>query len=311
MIKNDTPLPSAVLLALLAWNSTVIAAWSTIATSRSNSRISPSGFTTALASSSDESPTSAAVYSGPILPDPSEVVVGISLGELGIDLFAAPSTVAPGQLGLFAILSEDAESATIPGMSLLCGYSREGTFAAKDEGDKTVGFALAGPSTAVFYERQLMSIMDALELAAETKGANNSCGLAGHALVQNENQEVEIYLDEDSTFKRYYVPDDLNQGKEEEEGALTVQNFGQFCNDLAWSFDNPPSNKEEYDADDANIVQLVWRLEFDEYTNSLIPSWPVSVLSRDVTFENADAFMELGTRYGWNYWQATVDLEAL
>jgi hypothetical protein len=274
------------------------------------------------------------VYKGPILADPSKIVAGLSLNELGLDLLVAPSTVAPGQLGLYAILSERdsddrIESTTIPAMSLLCGYSREGRFAAKDEGDKTVGFSLACATTAVFYERQLMSIVDALALAAETKGANQACGLAGHVLVQNEDtQQVEIYLDGGNPeFKRYFIPalvndndDDNNDSNSQEEGNdddkyanLSVQNLGQFCNDLAWSFDKPPINKDDYDHADSsnNIVQLVWRLEFDPTTNSLVPSWPVSVLARDVSFENADVCMEVGTRYGWNYWQATVDLEAL
>ena len=266
----------------------------------------------------DESPLP--IYNGPILPDPSGIVTGFALGELGLDLAVAPSTVAPGTLGLFVALSEGVESTTAPCMQLLCGYSRDGTFQPRDEGDKTVGFALAGCETAVFYDRQLMSVLDALQLAAETKGEGGSCGLAGHVLVQDsENGEVDIFVDTDNTdFKRYYVPAMMNThdgveevNDEEDEAEISVQNLGQFCNDLAWSYDNPPESKEEYESLslEKNAVQLVWRLEFDEESNCLVPTWPVSVLADDMQFKNADVFMELGTRYGWNYWQATVDME--
>lgn len=296
-------------LLVLALTLQYTTAWSTTSTRRTSWTRRT---TTTLSSSTDTNEA----YTGPILTDTSEISTGASLGELGIDIFVAPSTVAPGSLGLYAILSEeDTERATIPAMSLLCGYSREGSFAVKDEGDKTVGFALTA-STAVFYDKKLMSIIDALELAAATVGADQACGLAGHVLVQNEEEGVEVFVDADPTFKRYYVPAMVNNqesgGEEKEDGGLSVQNFGQLCNDLAWSFDNPPSDKDAYDAASINnIVQLVWRLEFDATINSLVPSWPVSVLARDVTFDNADVFMELGTRYGWNYWQATVDLDTL
>mmetsp|Transcript_36555 Transcript_36555/g.53537 ORF Transcript_36555/g.53537 Transcript_36555/m.53537 type:complete len:84 (-) Transcript_36555:456-707(-) len=62
-----------------------------------------------------------------------------------------------------------------------------------------------------------------------------------------------------------------------------------------------------------NAVQLIWRLEYDTKTNCLIPTWPVSVITsmyeEGVEFTNEEEFMELGTQYGWNYWQAVVDLE--
>mmetsp|Transcript_26378 Transcript_26378/g.40486 ORF Transcript_26378/g.40486 Transcript_26378/m.40486 type:complete len:324 (+) Transcript_26378:59-1030(+) len=284
--------------------------------STSDGQYGQSFYDTALLAGSISSSPSPLVYNGPILEDPSQIVSGISLGELGLDLAVAPSTVAPGQLGLYAILSEDTDSATIPELTLMCGYSREGSFAAKDEGDKTVGFALPGPNTAVFYDRQLMPIIEALQLAAEEKGADKSCGLAGHVLMTedaNDADSISIYLTTEPEFKRYFVPALLNAGSQVEAPDITVQNFGQFSNDLAWSYVNPPQNKEEYDAssETGNVVQLVWRLEFDEDTNCLIPSWPVSVFARDVTFENRDVFMELGTRYGWNYWQATVNLDKL
>ena len=259
---------------------------------------------------------SALFYKGPVLQDPSQIVAGLALGELGLEIFVAPSTVVPNQLGLFAMLAEDTERVTLPALTLLCGYSREGTFRTKDEGDKTVGFSLGGSNTAVFFQQKLMSILDALELAASTT-KDGACGLAGHVLEQDENGNVELYPDNNPEFQRYYVPALMNHEDKDNSDDndplenLSVQNFGQFCNDLAWNYDNPPTTKDEYmeASKQYNVVQLVWRLELNTNTNLLVPSWPVSVLARDVRFENTDELYELGTQYGWNYWQATVELD--
>jgi hypothetical protein len=261
------------------------------------------------------------LYHGPILPPDAEIFAGISLSELGLDVAIAPSTVMTTGMGLYVRLSDpDIVSATIPSATLLCGYSRLGSFEPGDIGDKTVGFVIRSPQTAVFYERQLMSIVDALEMAARDSSTNGGCGLVGHALQMNEKdtdgEEIQISPVDDG-FPRYFVPQRADNGtgseKENDKEDLSVQNFGQYCNDLAWDYSNPPSSPEEYASRSAaqNVVQLTWRLEYDSELNCLKPSWPVSVLKQDVTFTNQDDFMEIGTQYGWTYWQATVDLEKL
>uniref|UniRef100_A0A7S1YSG5 Uncharacterized protein n=1 Tax=Ditylum brightwellii TaxID=49249 RepID=A0A7S1YSG5_9STRA len=194
-------------------------------------------------------------------------------------------------------------------------------FKKKDEGDKTVGFVVRDVQTAVFYEKQLMSVVDALTLAAETVGKDNSCGLIGHALVSSEEEggELDIFPvegEEEDEFGRYFVPAYFNSSEdEEEEEEVSIQNLGQFCNDLAWNVNTPPPTLQDYNALSTknNAVQLIWRLEYDTKTNCLIPTWPVSVITsmyeEGVEFTNEEEFMELGTQYGWNYWQAVVDLE--
>jgi hypothetical protein len=231
----------------------------------------------------------------------------LQLAELGIDLAVGPSIVSPGQLGLFGRCSDDVDSVALPECTLLCGYANPGAFLNADVGDKTVGFSLKSSTTAVFFDRQLMEIGDALQKAAAEYG-NGGCGLAGHELSMND-QDI-LTLHPVDGFDRYFCPDLVN--KEHDDQDITVQNFGQFCNDLAWNMMSPPANLEEYMERSAsnNCVQLVWRLEYDASCQCLVPSWPVSVLSRDVSFENQE-FMELGTRYGWGYWQATVLLEDL
>jgi len=258
------------------------------------------------------------VYTGPflspIISESEELTAGINLAELGIDLFIGPSAVSPG-LGLFVRCSEGIDSVTLPECTLLCGYAKSGSFGTKDLGDKTVGFSLRDGDTAVFYDKQLMTIGDALQKAAVERG-DGSCGLAGHDILL-ENEKVQILPtaaapDGAADFARYFIPDLFNSDEGTTEDDLTIQNFGQFCNDLAWATEAPPATADEYTARSAakNCVQLVWRLAFDEVSKCLVPSWPVSVLAYDKKFENQD-FMEVGTRYGFGYWQATVDLDSL
>eukprot|EP00747_Dinoflagellata_sp_TGD_P215036 gnl/TRDRNA2_/TRDRNA2_87801_c0_seq1.p1 gnl/TRDRNA2_/TRDRNA2_87801_c0~~gnl/TRDRNA2_/TRDRNA2_87801_c0_seq1.p1 ORF type:complete len:138 (+),score=18.19 gnl/TRDRNA2_/TRDRNA2_87801_c0_seq1:604-1017(+) len=125
----------------------------------------------------------------------------------------------------------------------------------------------------------------------------------------NDDGEVQVTPVDDG-FARYFVPQPAkhraDDQKEDAQTELTVQNFGQYANDLAWDYSNPPSSREEYEEQSAlkNIVQLVWRLEFDPALKCLRPSWPVSVVTEDIVLTNADDFMEIGTQYGWTYWQA-------
>ena len=174
-------------------------------------------------SQNDEISNSAKIYEGPILENFESIVSGLNLPEVGIDLAIAPSKVAPGQLGLFLSLASDVDSVTLPALTLLCGYSRNGRFERKDEGDRTVGFAFSGPNaldnTAVFYERQLMSIKDALTMSAESEGKNfGDVELAGHILVQEDDNTVGLYPceyeDDNESYKRFFLPDLLNGGLE-------------------------------------------------------------------------------------------------
>jgi hypothetical protein len=255
------------------------------------------------------------VYKGPIFcPSydfglPHEMSAVLELAELGIDIAVGPSMIAPGQMGLYGRCSDGIDSVTLPECTLLCGYSTSGLFRSSDVGDKTVGFSLTTGTTAVFFNRQLMEVQDALAIAA-TEYGSGSCGLAGHELsMSGEGSDEALTLFPiDSGFDRYFCPEDLYH--DEGCASISVQNFGQYSNDLAWNQLDPPSILEDYmkRSRKLNCIQLVWRLEYDADSQCLIPTWPVSVLSRDIKFENQQ-FMELGTRYGWNYWQATVQIE--
>lgn len=286
-------------------------------TVRGGVRLRPQSIITRLydsSSSDDEPPIS--VYTGPLFVeddnDDQPMTAELQLAELGIDLAVGASVVSPGQLGVFLRCSQDVDSVTLPECTLLSGYANPGTFLNTDVGDKTVGFTLRSSTTAVFFQQSLMEVGDALQLAASEYSNDGACGLAGHDLSMNNDGNLSIQP-VDAGFDRYFCPDLVNDSDHTlTEHDVNVQNFGQFSNDLAWDQLSPPGSVEEYMARSAvhNCVQLVWRLEYDESCKSLKPSWPVSVLSRDVRFENRE-YMELGTRYGWGYWQATVQLEDL
>lgn len=276
------------------------------------------------------SSTSSDVYSGPILPSNLEIIAGATLSELGLDLAIAPSVTVPTQLGLYVRLVEGVDSVTLPSMTLLCGYAKQGTFQSDAVIDcgKTVGFLFNSAETAVFLDRQLMSISDALQYAAKRY---TSCGLLGHDLqLRINNCEDDIHKEEDGVMmnitpikqefldeeqsRRYFVPDMVRRVLNNEEinvEEFVIQNFGQYSNDLAWDVNNPPRSQEEYimRSDVYNILQLVWRLEYSNLKRCLVPSWPVTIFSRDITFENDSQFMEVGTSYGWNYWHALMAIK--
>ena len=257
------------------------------------------------------SPIEIPVYNGPMLAshtddDDLSLMDGIiELPELGIEIAVGPSTVVPGQLGLYCRCIDTVDAITLPECTLLCGYAKPGTFLDTDEGDKTVGFTLQSGTTAIFFERQLMTVQDALTKAA-TQYGNGSCGLAGHDLSMIDDDDMIVLQPVANGFKRYFCPD------ESKIEPIPIQCYGQYCNDLAWNQLSPPSNSDDYmeRSKICNCMQLVWRLEYDTTTQCLVPTWPVSVISHDVRFQNHN-FMELGTRYGWNYWQAIVNLDDL
>ncbi len=270
------------------------------------------------------------VYCGPILPSEIEIIAGVTLSELGLDLAVAPSITVPSQLGLYVRLAEGVESVTIPSMTLLCGYAKHGTFqrGAITDGGKTVGFLFNSVDTAVFLERQLMSISDALQYAAKKY---NSCGLFGHdlQLIMNNGSDnlckddggsivIKVtpirqeFLDAEQS-RRYFVPDMVSRVLNNEEIDLkefVIQNFCQYFNDLDWDINNPPQGQDEYKmrSHASNILQLVWRLEYNDTKKCLMPTWPVTIFSRDATLNNYEHFMEIGTSYGWNYWDALMKL---
>jgi hypothetical protein len=223
--------------------------------------------------------------------------INLELQELGLVLSVAESAVCVGTLGLFARISDSVEETVLPALTLLGGYSK-GTFHHEDQGDKTVGFSLFSMDAPVFFNRQLMTIEQALaSVATETKEVK----IAGHDVFYDEIEKKIIVWPTGEKFARYFVPN----GDDE----MNVTNVGQYCNDRGFE---RGIDRAEYQVrcEKNNCVRLAWRLEFDEEANMLKPSWPVSILSKDLRFSNREP-IELGTTYGWNYWDATIELDRL
>jgi hypothetical protein len=276
--------------------------------------------------SSSASPSNIEKFTGPTMIGDDEQVVGggdhvesllcsLELEELGLVLSVAPSThVAAGSLGLYCRISADVDETTLPALTLLAGYAK-GTFQYEDQGDKTVGFSLTSRHAPVFYNRQLMTIEQALAAVAT---ATVEVQLAGHNVYYDEDDKTIVVVPtsnhsnndnntEQMPFARYFVPNPNDQHDDDE--LMNITNIGQYCNDRAFVTGIGPVEYASRCATE-NCLRLVWRLEYDDDSKVLQPSWPVSVLARDMTFDNRQP-IELGTTYGWNYWNASIALDRL
>jgi len=188
----------------------------------------------------------------------------------------------------------------------ICGYAR-GYFAdeAEEDGDKSVGFLFAGENvadvTAVFYNKQLMTLSDALwtvyQERCEEGNTDTSNLLFGHCVQISNETGVSIQADTDF-MSRIFIPD-VKEGDK-----FSPTSLGIYANDLAF---DPDSNEEQYfeNSERNNILQLVWRLAKDEKTGMVVPTWPVVVTKQDIRFLNTVP-MEVGLQYGFNYWNAVL-----
>ena len=186
----------------------------------------------------------------------------------------------------------------------ICGYAR-GYFSDEEDGDKSVGFLFKEESadvTAVFYNKQLMTLGDALwSIYQERCAAGNTETddlLFGHNVkIDTVTGDVLIRADKDFS-SRIFIPDT----KLEDQYSAT--SLGVYANDLAY---DPSSNEEQYfeNSERNNILQLVWRLAKDEKNGMAVPTWPVVVTRQDVRLLNTIP-MEVGLQYGYNYWDAVT-----
>jgi ribosomal protein L39E len=156
--------------------------------------------------------------------------------------------------------------------------------------------------TAVFYNKQLMTLSDALwtvyQERCEEGNTDTSNLLFGHCVqISNETGSVSIQADKDF-MSRIFIPD------VKEEDKFSPTSLGIYANDLAF---DPDSNEEQYfeNSERNNILQLVWRLAKDEKTGMVVPTWPVVVTKQDIRLLNTVP-MEVGLQYGFNYWNAVL-----
>ena len=182
----------------------------------------------------------------------------------------------------------------------MCGYASGAMASLPDSaGGKTVAFALRSLKTAVFFEQQLRTVGELLDEGNE---------IVGHKIVRDGTTGacVDLALDAEFAGARYFIP------TSPQPEPLSIMHIGQFANDLALCDGKPDADGGYAYAGGAsyaeassasNLLVLVQRLERDpERPSVLLPSRPISTLSRDVTFANR-APMEVGCEYGPNYWE--------
>lgn len=229
----------------------------------------------------------------------SELAASLELPEHGLVLEVGRSVVAPDGRGLFVRCTDDEREVSLSIGTAVCGYAAGSMQVEPDLGGKAVGFALDSLDASCWFEKQLLSVRDVLELP-------DVDAIVGHEVIRAASGELEaIELDAEYAGARYFIPDAV-QSEE-----VSILNAGQFANDLAVRL--PPDGgasaatttaTDDYaDASaEANLLVLVYRLERDADTPSiLVPSRPITTLARSVTFANTVP-MELGCRYGARYW---------
>lgn len=248
------------------------------------------------------------VFEGPILPTDSEIITSFNLPHLAIDVAIAPSTVAPQGLGLFVRVADHVaeEGVMLPHMTVLAGYSRPGVFNMTDSGDRAVLFIVPSLQTPVVYNEEVVQLVSALNAAAVV-AQNGTCTILSHKMEPIMSDDG-VYTGEvkiSPEFQMFFIPAEVHNVKDE----ITIESVGQYANDLAWSNSKPPSSSDDYAQRSAatNIIEMVWRVEYDSDLNGLKPMWPVIVLNKDVAFTNKKDFMEIGLQYGWSYWQTILE----
>ena len=184
-----------------------------------------------------------------------DMVAGIENNELGINVVVGPSTTAG--LGLFVSVSDGVDEAKLTAGTPIVGYSK-GTFGANANGDKTVSFVIENSRQAVFFEKTLMPVYEAVSIIANrAEGAKDLTNMIlGHTLSLDPGTK-EIVVEPEMTYKdRYFIPDvplsnvfvDENgnevvvEGEGEEELrdnnmylGIGATNMGQYANDLAYT----------------------------------------------------------------------------
>lgn len=245
----------------------------------------------------------------PLRPLPDDIVIppyegpsssfammeaGCAIEDLGLEILVGPSTISGCGRGLFISLQEDVEEVTLPRSTPICGYSR-GSFCSQGEGDKTVAYSFSSLNTGVIYNKKVMSLREAVNSVVESTPELRTV-IEGHELfIHPETSDIEIIPSEDYE-NRYFLP--------EISAEWNPSRYGMFANNLAYS--PTCASREEYlkTSQMKNILQIIWRLEFDVNKSKFVPTWPVVILAKDVKFANRDAPMEVGIQYSWRYWEA-------
>lgn len=249
---------------------------------------------------------------GPACAIPQGLQLEVELEDAGVVLQVAQSLVAPGELGLFAKCAPGKERAIIESGQVLCGYCADALLVSAIEGDKAVPFHFPDAQMLVMYNNELRPLQAAI---AESKASQ----MYGHTVRRYGHNQIGVMVTPDgATTRRFLVP----KAAAAEAGgvaALDSESLAQFCNDLAFSPGVIERNDAmvAYDAasDAANTLLLVWRVmpceqelgaegeSIGQVVTSLQPESVCAVATRDTRLERSAGSVELGCRYGLDFWR--------
>jgi len=226
---------------------------------------------------------------------------GFAATELGLVVMAGPSTVCDG-LGLYLALNEDTHSVVVPAGTVVCGYSKRGSFNTDAAtGDKTVGFGFHDATTGVVFEKKLQPLLEVLgECSGDAQQQQQErWRLAGHA-VSGEGTDTRVGC----TERLLYTP---VAAAREPASAFAPAEIGVYCNDLAYHLGMTEESYLERAAR-LNVLELVWRLAPAAHDPGMLePTWPVIIAAKDMFLDNSEP-REAGLSYGYGYWNAQQQL---
>ena len=222
----------------------------------------------------------------------------------GLQIAVGQSTLGFG-LGLF--LTADAPEMFVPAGTLICKYA-DGQLTAKNIGDKTLYYTFSSPKQVVYVKNCAVTLEEALR--------NGMLKLFGHK-VYREPQCDQMKIEIDPWHRqRHYVPSSIlfsTPSSASLSGPSSVSlsstrpsvisDYGCYINDFAFK-GGVTHNRETYDKYTGdNLVDLVWKMSIDEHKNMLLPKYPVVVTNTDLLFDTYGKPVEIGTTYGWDYWE--------
>mmetsp|Transcript_16462 Transcript_16462/g.53608 ORF Transcript_16462/g.53608 Transcript_16462/m.53608 type:complete len:307 (+) Transcript_16462:128-1048(+) len=213
-------------------------------------------------------------HAGPAVEELEDIEASIDLPDCGLVLEVARSTVAGAGRGLFVRKMPHREPFFFHKGAILCGYAHGAVDheisrdEARDSG-RAVDFAWTGPSQNVLFGQDILRVGD-----LESQGYRTG------------------------TKDTVFVPDDPQPQPPD------IMNLGILSNDLAYAQGCTEGQYHERRA--ANVLGLMPLMKAaDDDTKDLAFVRPIVCARCDFLIAN-EVPMELGTEYGWKYWQSEL-----
>jgi hypothetical protein len=245
------------------------------------------------------SPEDAPPYNGPTPTDVSSWNAECKV-ELpsGLILEIGPSTIGENAgLGVFVRMSPSSQNGPVLQTqgSAFCGYGPCERITDSLEGlseyqlQRSFVFMLTdGLEGYVWYDGKLQTVWEAMQ-------ASQATGIRSHKLEENEDGELTLFPDRDNPCYLVPPPDQPNPK------TLTIQTMGHMCNDLAGG---EQRSAEDYSSlsDERNMLVLVPRVVLSDDGILEPQGMPLLTMSKTIVVANVDSPMEVGLRYGHDYW---------